>query len=99
MRAPYSGDGAGQKLGILRRWTSEFGGVMRCENFFAVFGEMLVRAPEYTLSDKFNYFIGAIKSFEDLWDEIMTRNLFRQARSFEMPVYVFQEVSTTWSSL
>ena len=54
---------------------------------FPLIFSSLIRATEYTLLDKVNFFKGIIASNHLLWQELLTINLNKQVLSFEVPIY------------
>lgn len=52
--------------------------------------KMLLNAKEYSFRDKFKYMGGSLFSLENLWQEVIHRNLFNEIDSLQVPVYIFQ---------
>ena len=54
---------------------------------FPLIFSSLIRATEYTLLDKVNFFKGIFASNHLLWQELLTINLNKQRLSFKVPIY------------
>lgn len=50
---------------------------------------MVLKAKEYTLSDKLNYMRGSLFSLNHMWNEVIHANLFNEIDSMQVPVYIF----------
>jgi pimeloyl-ACP methyl ester carboxylesterase len=54
--------------------------------------KMFLNAKEYTLSEKMNSMSGMMFSMKDLWPELISKNLFNEIDSMQLPVYIFQGI-------
>lgn len=50
---------------------------------------MVLKAKEYTVSDKLNFMRGCMFSLENMWNEVIHTNLFNEIDSMQVPVYIF----------
>lgn len=50
---------------------------------------ILLKAKEYTLSDKLNYMRGSLFSLNHMWNAVIHTNLFNEIDSMQIPVYIF----------
>jgi pimeloyl-ACP methyl ester carboxylesterase len=50
---------------------------------------MVLKAKEYTMSDKLNYMRGSLFSLKNMWNEVIHTNLFNEIDSMQVPVYIF----------
>ena len=85
---PYTGDGQ-KKLMTQRRLLGKYGGELygSSKGAFPLIFSSLIRATEYTLLDKVNFFKGIFASNHLLWQKLLTINLNKQILSFEVPIY------------
>lgn len=89
-RPPYSGNWR-VKFITQRRYLGKYGGEFYGSNkgaFPVVFGS-LIRASEYNLRDKVNFFRGILETVRLLGPELMTVNLQEQVPELKVPVYFF----------
>jgi pimeloyl-ACP methyl ester carboxylesterase len=87
-KPPYTGDGQ-KELMTQRRLLGKYGGELygSSQGAFPLIFSSLIRATEYTLLDKVNFFKGIFGSNHLLWQELLTINLKKQVLSFEVPIY------------
>ena len=52
--------------------------------------KMVLDTKEYTFKDKFNFMSGSLFSLEQLWLEVIEKNLHNDIDSMQVPVYIFQ---------
>ncbi len=52
--------------------------------------KMVLDTKEYTIQDKFNFMSGSLFSLEQLWLEVIKKNLHNDIDSMQVPVYIFQ---------
>ena len=80
-------------LMVTRDYTMQYGGgVTRDLKSMLSVIMMVLKAEEYTFSEKMNHMAGSMLSFEKLWPTVVNTNLFTQIDSMEIPVYIFQGV-------
>lgn len=74
-----------------RNMVNEYGGgAMHNGNPYRFLLSKLLYCREYTLTDKFNYLIGAAASAQRLWPTIISTDLNQTAPVLRVPVYIFQ---------
>jgi pimeloyl-ACP methyl ester carboxylesterase len=85
---PYTGDWQ-KKLMTQRGLLGKYGGELygSTKGAFPLIFSSLIRATEYTLIDKVNFFKGIFASNHLLWQELLTINLKEQVLSFKVPIY------------
>lgn len=92
-RPPYaSGETWINYLFYQRDMVTEYGGALHKGNINTLFIKGLLLCKEYTLSDKINYMIGALKTIRRLWQPVVTTNLNQTVPQLNVPVYLFQGV-------
>jgi pimeloyl-ACP methyl ester carboxylesterase len=87
------------ELRINRKWVAFFGGALAHKTGYESLAAIYLGAPEYNLSDIVNCVRGDTESTRRLWPEIMTYDLRRDARHFEIPVFFFlgrHDYTTPW---
>lgn len=52
--------------------------------------KMVLNAREYTFNEKMSFMPGSLFSLENLWLEVIHKNLFIEIDSMHLPVYIFQ---------
>lgn len=75
-----------------RSMVVEYGGSMRLGNVNKFVMTSLLMCREYTLTDKFTYMVGALKTIERLWPTVIQTNLNQTTTKLNVPVYVFQGI-------
>ncbi len=78
-------------LMVERNYVGQFGGGVTHEmrSMLPVL-KILLNAEEYTLGEKVNYLRGSLFSLENLWGDVLSKNLFTEIDSMQVPVYIFQ---------
>jgi pimeloyl-ACP methyl ester carboxylesterase len=80
-------------LGVERSYLNKYGaGVAHEMTGMWPLMKMFLNAKEYTLSEKMNSMSGMKFSMEDLWPEMISKNLFNEIDSMQLPVYIFQGI-------
>jgi pimeloyl-ACP methyl ester carboxylesterase len=83
---PYVGTDARAKWGRCARWLGEFGAVWHSSEKFDRVGWML-SAVEYSWPEKLRYNRAAARSFELLYGELQSVNLFETVPQVQVPVF------------
>ena len=52
--------------------------------------QMVLETPEYTMTDKLNFFRGSLFSMTNLWTAIMHTNLIEEVPKLDLPVFILQ---------
>jgi pimeloyl-ACP methyl ester carboxylesterase len=73
-----------------RQYVMQYGGSMRELSSMWPMVKMLMNSQEYTLGEKVKYMEGNLYSLENMWEDVMTANLFNDIDSMQVPVYIFQ---------
>jgi pimeloyl-ACP methyl ester carboxylesterase len=87
-------------LGIQRKYLNKFGGVAYDPKNSQNMYKRVLQSPEYTFFDYFKYLYGTLYSIDNMWDEVLTYNLFKQVPRVEVPVYFFEgrhDYNTPWT--
>jgi pimeloyl-ACP methyl ester carboxylesterase len=86
-------------LGVERKYLNKFGGVAYNPKKALNMYKLALQSSEYTPIDYLRYFYGALFSIENMWDEVLTYNLFKQVPRINAPVYFFEgrhDYNTPW---
>lgn len=75
-----------------RSMVAQYGGSIHTGSLNKILFENLLLCREYTLSDKLNYLIGALKTIERLWPTVIATDLNQTTRTINVPFYIFQGV-------
>lgn len=73
-----------------RNMVAQYGGSLHKGSFNDLVFQKLLFCQEYTLSDKMNYMVGALKTIERLWSVVINTNLNQTTPAVKIPVYIFQ---------
>lgn len=80
-------------IGVQRNYLNKYGGGVAHEmTGMWPLMKIFLNAKEYTLSEKMNSMSGMMFSMEDLWPEMISKNLFVDIDSMQIPVYIFQGI-------
>ena len=80
-------------LGVERSYLNKYGaGVAHEMTGMWPLMKMFLNAKEYTLSEKLNSMSGMMLSMKNLWPELISKNLFNEIDSMQLPVYIFQGI-------
>jgi pimeloyl-ACP methyl ester carboxylesterase len=93
---PYSGMA---ELMVQRRYLSKFGGAVYKKPEGGGMVSRALKSTEYTPLDYLRYAGGTYFSIKQMWDEVLTYNLFEQVPSLDVPVYFFEgrhDYNTPW---
>lgn len=74
-----------------RNYVNRFGGgITRETTGMWPLVKMVLKAREYTMSDKLNFMKASMFSLEHLWEGVMRTDLFHAIDSMQVPVFIFQ---------
>ncbi len=87
-----SGDSWLAYLTWQRKLVADYHGGMYRGDFYPLFIKSILRCPEYTLADKFNYAWGAQEAVRRLWPTAIATDLNQTVPKIAVPYYLFQGV-------
>lgn len=91
-RPPYPPGAWLDYLTRQRPIVADYGGGMYRGNFYPLFIRSLLLCPEYKLTDKLHYGLGAQQAVRRLWPAVVETDLLRAAPTLNVPYFLFQGV-------